>query len=278
MNDDRVGLHEDAGTVRGLIIESEPVIAADISNALIRAGYGAPWIAGTEREAVLEFERSKPDFVLAEIQLIDGSSGIDAVEKILNIANVPVIFVTAFPERLLLAERVHPTYLITKPYQIERVIAAVDKSLTDHSSKQAPSADLRSFNRAIEDALLSLNKVKPSSSETVGDFGQNQPQSDSALTEDDYRSVGKALNSLMVANSNGTLSKSLLSETEFVLSRASEKILAWTRHHFSQVEEGFFNQLGASLADWKVLVATWLIVSGKIDMVLAAIHALRAHS
>ena len=42
---------------------------------------------------------------------------------------VPVIFITAFPERLLTGERPEPTFLITKPYEPKTVKAAISQAL-----------------------------------------------------------------------------------------------------------------------------------------------------
>ncbi|KAG5733910.1 hypothetical protein E4T56_gene5859, partial [Termitomyces sp. T112] len=59
-----------------------------------------------------------PGLVLADIQLADGSSGLDAVADLLAITDVPVIFITAFPERLLTGNGPEPTWLITKPFRL----------------------------------------------------------------------------------------------------------------------------------------------------------------
>jgi CheY-like chemotaxis protein len=67
--------------------------------------------------------------VLADIQLADGSSGIDAVNDILTTFKLPVIFITAYPERLLTGERPEPTFLITKPFQPEIVKAVISQAL-----------------------------------------------------------------------------------------------------------------------------------------------------
>ena len=78
--------------------------------------------------------------VLADIQLADGSSGIDAVKDILAKNDVPVIFITAFPERLLTGERPEPTFLITKPFQPETVKAAIGQALFFHPAKAKAAA------------------------------------------------------------------------------------------------------------------------------------------
>ncbi|WP_394761910.1 response regulator [Phenylobacterium sp.] len=123
-----------------LIIEDEPVIAADIEALVKELGHTVVDIAATRTEAVDAVARKTPGLVLADIQLADGSSGIDAVKDILARFNVPVIFITAFPERLLTGERPEPTFLITKPFQPETVKAAIGQALFFHPRKTAKQA------------------------------------------------------------------------------------------------------------------------------------------
>ena len=123
-----------------LIIEDEPVIAADIEALVRELGHKVLDIAATRGEAVDAVARHRPGLVLADIQLADGSSGIDAVKDILGRFDVPVIFITAFPERLLTGERPEPTFLITKPFQPETVKAAIGQALFFHPRKSAKQA------------------------------------------------------------------------------------------------------------------------------------------
>jgi CheY-like chemotaxis protein len=123
-----------------LIIEDEPVIAADIEALVRELGHSVLDIAATRGEALAAIERGRPGLILADIQLADGSSGIDAVRDILGEFNVPVIFITAFPERLLTGERPEPTFLITKPFQPETVKAAIGQALFFHPAREAAPA------------------------------------------------------------------------------------------------------------------------------------------
>ena len=75
------------------------------------------------------------ELVLADIQLADGSSGIDAVNDILAESDVPVIFITAYPERLLTGERPEPAFLITKPFETDTVKAVVSQALFFQTSE-----------------------------------------------------------------------------------------------------------------------------------------------
>jgi CheY-like chemotaxis protein len=123
-----------------LIIEDEPVIAADIEALVRELGHEVLEIAATRTEAIDAVARRTPGLVLADIQLADGSSGIDAVKDILAKYDVPVIFITAFPERLLTGERPEPTFLITKPFQPETVKAAIGQALFFHPRRTAKAA------------------------------------------------------------------------------------------------------------------------------------------
>jgi CheY-like chemotaxis protein/DNA-directed RNA polymerase specialized sigma24 family protein len=117
-----------------LIIEDEPMISIDLSGIVEELGHTVTEVARTQKEAVAAVERRRPGLVLADIQLADGSSGIDAVKDILANFSVPVIFITAFPERLLTGERPEPTFLITKPYDPTTVKAAISQALFFNST------------------------------------------------------------------------------------------------------------------------------------------------
>ncbi|MCU4181399.1 response regulator [Bosea sp. BH3] len=112
-----------------LIIEDEPIIALDIETMVEELGHTVTGVARTQREAIALVAKKRPGLVLADIQLADGSSGLDAVNEILTSIDVPVIFITAYPERLLTGDRPEPAFLITKPFQPEAVKAAISQAL-----------------------------------------------------------------------------------------------------------------------------------------------------
>ena len=112
-----------------LIIEDEPIIAMDIETIVRDLGHIVTGVAVTRDEAVAQARQNPPGLVLADIQLADDSSGIDAVKDILAEFSVPVIFITAFPERLLTGEKPEPAFLITKPFMPDMVKAVVSQAL-----------------------------------------------------------------------------------------------------------------------------------------------------
>ena len=112
-----------------LIIEDEPMIAMDLESIVEGLGHKVMAVARTHAEALKAIAHEKPGLVLADIQLADGSSGLDAVNEMLGSFQVPVIFITAYPDRLLTGERPEPAFLITKPYQPDTVKAIVSQAL-----------------------------------------------------------------------------------------------------------------------------------------------------
>lgn len=128
---------ENALTTRVLIIEDEPVIAADLESLVEDLGHEVTGNATTYREAITLARQIPPGLILCDIQLADNSSGIDAANDILAEINVPVVFITAFPERLLTGKRPEPAYLITKPFQENMVKATIGQALFFHSRELA---------------------------------------------------------------------------------------------------------------------------------------------
>ncbi|MEQ6249287.1 response regulator [Sulfitobacter sp. HNIBRBA3233] len=127
-----IARQEMADSVKGsvMIIEDEAIIAMDIESIVADMGHRITGIARTRDEAVELARADAPDLILADIQLLDNSSGIDAVNDILAELGVrPVIFITAFPERLLTGDKPEPAFLISKPYTEDQVISAVSQAM-----------------------------------------------------------------------------------------------------------------------------------------------------
>ena len=101
----------------------------DIEALVASLGHQVTEVARTHAEALAAVRRRRPGLILADVQLADGSSGISAVHDILGSLRVPVIFITAYPERLLTGERPEPTFLISKPFRHEMVKAVISQAL-----------------------------------------------------------------------------------------------------------------------------------------------------
>lgn len=117
---------------RVLIIEDEPLIALDLARLLDEMGHEVCGSAARHEDAVAIASRERPQLVLADIQLRGGDNGIEAVQDILKVVDVPVIFVTGYPEKLLTGQRPEPTYVLSKPYEPEILKTAIGHALSIH--------------------------------------------------------------------------------------------------------------------------------------------------
>lgn len=112
-----------------LIIEDETFIAMDLESLVRNLGHNVIGVARTHQDAIALTKHKQPGLILADIQLADGSSGLDAVNELLRTVEVPVVFITAYPERFLTGERPEPAFLISKPFQPAMVSAVTSQAL-----------------------------------------------------------------------------------------------------------------------------------------------------
>ncbi len=123
-----------------LIIEDETFIAMDIEALVESLGHKVIGVARTHAEAVALARQKRPGLILADIQLADGSSGLDAVNEILDAFSTPVIFVTAYPERFLTGAPPEPAFLVTKPFSVESLKAVISQALFFNRKSQRKNA------------------------------------------------------------------------------------------------------------------------------------------
>ncbi len=153
-----------------LIIEDEPIIAMDIEELVASCGHRVVGVAATEAEAVAIAERSRPGLILADINLGAGGDGTSAVSRIMRSHYAPVIFVTAYPERLLTGEALEPAFVITKPFEPLTLAIATYQAVTGGvrsasggaamrvgNPGTAPAGRLASAFRSLHGARASMN-------------------------------------------------------------------------------------------------------------------------
>ena len=125
----RAHLHASA-VARVLIIEDEPIIAMDLQQLVENAGHHVIGVASSEEEAVALALSCPPSLVLADVNLGAGGDGVTAVSRILASHKAPVIFVTAYPERLLTGHDVEPAFVIAKPFDPMALVIATYQAVT----------------------------------------------------------------------------------------------------------------------------------------------------
>ncbi len=255
-------------SVRILVVEDEPVIAADIKNTLVEAGHRVVGIGYTSDEAFALFLEHKPDVVVMDIQLADGSSGIDAARRMTSVRRIPTIFVTAFPERLLTEKRLDPTYLITKPFQPETLVAALDRVLFGEGPRNLRPAE--ALRIAAAGALVGVERLTPdqTSENEVGAHGHNGPPAEFALPYGEFMATVDILTRLEKAPAQPPSDVSQYLADKERLAASAAKIASWVAE---KVAEGALNKVGENLADVRALIALWLMFSGNLQRVVDAL-------
>ena len=119
---------------RMLIIEDEPLIAAQLKRIAQGLGHTVVGIAMTATEAVALGRAHEPDIILCDIHLQGGSLGTDAIAELMLADHVPVVYVTAYPERYLSTTNEGPSYLITNPFDPEYLKAVIGHALINVQS------------------------------------------------------------------------------------------------------------------------------------------------
>lgn len=108
-----------------LVVENEPLIAADIRGILDRLGVNVCGQARTAPAAVEKAAANRPDIILADYNLDGNTTGVEAMTQISEVHDCPVVFITGFPDRVLHGDEIEPDFVISKPYTPDNVRAAV---------------------------------------------------------------------------------------------------------------------------------------------------------
>lgn len=127
---------------RALIVEDEPLIAMDLAAVLGRLGIDPCGLASNPREAVERASSLRPDLVLMDVYLDDGSQGIKAAKWLHEACEIPVLFVTGHNDSDTIAqihEQLPRAPLCTKPVCDDRLVDAIASA----TGWNAPLRELR---------------------------------------------------------------------------------------------------------------------------------------
>ena len=122
-----------------LIIEDEPMIAIELKQIVREMGLAVWGTVARQEEALSAADAAGEEplgLVLADIQLQDSGSGIGAAQQILERYNVPIVFVTGFPERLLTGSGLEPAFVVVKPFHAESLKVTIAQALATYASEQ----------------------------------------------------------------------------------------------------------------------------------------------
>lgn len=113
-------------TLRILVVEDDAIIATSLAETLEDLGHEICAIAATEADAVMQASTHRPDLIIADAGLSEGS-GISAVATILTTSTVPHIFVTG--DITIVHARMPNATVLQKPFFLPELEAAIAEAL-----------------------------------------------------------------------------------------------------------------------------------------------------
>jgi len=113
-----------------MVVEDEAIAAMDLEMVLDDLGYEVCAVASSGTEAVRAAAAVKPDLILMDIRLANGTDGVEAARQILGGQGIRSIFLTAHndPVTLERANGASPLDVLTKPYSRTRLITALHRA------------------------------------------------------------------------------------------------------------------------------------------------------
>ncbi len=114
-----------------LIVEDEPLIAADIEFTIREAGYKVLGIAHTATKALDLIHSHNPDLVLLDISLKGSQSGIEIGRVLRKQYEIPFIYITSFADKVTLemAKETLPYGYIVKPFKERDIVSTIEIAL-----------------------------------------------------------------------------------------------------------------------------------------------------
>jgi two-component system, cell cycle sensor histidine kinase and response regulator CckA len=149
---------------RIMVVEDEPITAADLEQTLVALGYEVTaWVDNGE-EAVTRAEKLEPDLVLMDIRLRGALNGIEAARQLRKQNDVPIVFLTAFADRETVesACETQPYGYLVKPFTDRSVATAVQVALARVHAERAQRERERWVSTALHSAGEALIAVDES--------------------------------------------------------------------------------------------------------------------
>ncbi len=146
--------------IRILIVEDEPLIAAEIAASLNQIDYQVSGKAYDVKTAKALLKEHTPDAVLLDINLAGGREGIELARHIQQEYQIPFIFLSSYADRSTLdaAKVTEPAGYIVKPFTEKSLLAGLEIALYNYSQQRntgQAALKLETLNLALPSPLTS---------------------------------------------------------------------------------------------------------------------------
>lgn len=140
-----------------LIVEDEPVAGFYAEAIIKKSGFEVADVIKSAAEAVDYVQKYPVDLLILDINLNGPEDGIDAARRVKSIMNIPVIYITAYPdsETLIRALETDPHAYLIKPFNKVQMNIAIRLAFQKHALQAnllESQRQLRQLNRKQEEA------------------------------------------------------------------------------------------------------------------------------
>jgi CheY-like chemotaxis protein len=147
---------------RILVAEDEAIVAKDIQQSLESLGYSVPALTTTGEETIQKAQEIKPDLIMMDILLKGHLNGIEAAEKIKNLSNTPIIFLTAYADDKTIhqAKLTKPSAYLVKPFEEKDLKASIETALHRHKHHSTDKQKISDLKQEVNTLLEEQGKPK----------------------------------------------------------------------------------------------------------------------
>ena len=123
---------------RALIVEDEALIAEELRERLSRLGFSIIATVDSADEGVTIATRDRPDLVLMDIRLKGEKDGVDAAREIRRQVDLPIIYLTAYSDRLTVdrAKKSEHDGFLLKPFHRSELQATIQVAMERHALRK----------------------------------------------------------------------------------------------------------------------------------------------
>lgn len=187
-----------------LIIEDEEILAWDLREKLRKEGYNIVDNVASGKEAMEVFQHNDIDLILCDINIDGEWDGIETMNNILKIKQVPLIYLTALSDKETIerAKNTQPAAYVTKPFQLENLRIAIDLAIHNFAMRVQPKE----------------NKIKVISSEERENNRETILQIDDYIfIKQNYQFVKTHLNTILYLEADGNYTHLVTTDKKYTL-------------------------------------------------------------
>jgi two-component system, cell cycle sensor histidine kinase and response regulator CckA len=215
-----------------LVVEDESVVAMDIKYRLENLGYLVPATLSSGEAAIEQIPGLSPELVLMDVVLKGQMDGIEAAERIKQLYDIPVIYLTAYGDDKTLerAKMTEPYGYILKPFENRDLYTTIEMALYKSKMQKELKASEEKYRRLINTLP---NVVFKGYADWSIDFFDDKIEAVSGYAKDDFNSRRLKWSDIIIADdllpAQETFAQSLKTNKlyirEYRIKRKDEKVL-----------------------------------------------------